>query len=67
MDGDYFGGVVNLAARLGALAGSGVIMASASMGEVLSEHEAWSVEWLEPQAIRGIPDPVTACQIRRRR
>ena len=64
-DGDYFGSVVNIAARLGALAGSGSILATAAVGEALPDAD-WSVEWREPQAVRGIADPVRTCVIRRR-
>ena len=64
-DGDYFGSAVNLAARLGALAGPGSILATAPVGEALPEAE-WSVEWLAAQPIRGIAEPVVTCVVHRR-
>jgi class 3 adenylate cyclase len=63
-DGDYFGSPVNLAARLAARAGPGVILATAGVGAALPEAE-WAVEWLDPQPIRGMADPVATCLVRR--
>jgi class 3 adenylate cyclase len=64
-DGDYFGSAVNIAARLVALAGPGMILATEPVGKVLSEAQ-WSVEWLGPQPIRGIADPVVTCLVHHR-
>ncbi len=64
-DGDFFGSTVNVASRLGSLAGPGTILATAAVGEALTGPE-WDVEWLEPQAVRGIAEPVRACVVHRR-
>lgn len=63
-DGDFYGRAVNLAARLGALAGPGEILGSALIGEALPSEE-WHVAWLEPRSIRGMADPVVTCSIER--
>jgi class 3 adenylate cyclase len=56
-DGDYFGPPVNLASRLAAIAGPGEILASPSVVPLLDlSHQA--IEG-EPQALRGIAEPVT--------
>lgn len=64
-DGDFYGRAVNLAARLGALAGPGDILASALIGEAL-ESVDWDVTWLEPRPIRGMADAVVTCNVERR-
>lgn len=60
IDGDYLGSPVNMAARLAALADPGAILASAAIGEALSDA-GWEVEWLKARPIRGIADPVVTC------
>ncbi|GAC1442917.1 MAG: adenylyl cyclase [Mycobacteriales bacterium] len=56
-DGDYFGPPVNLASRLVAIAGPGEVLAAPAVVPLLDvEHRATE---REPQALRGIADPVT--------
>ena len=64
-DGDFFGSAVNIAARLGGLAGPGTILATAPVGEALTEA-GWSVDWLDPQPVRGITEPVRTCLVHHR-
>ena len=61
-DGDCFGSPVNLASRLAALAGPGCVLASAEAGQRM-QAEGWSVEYLDPQPIRGFAQPVTICRV----
>jgi class 3 adenylate cyclase len=56
LDGDYFGPVVNLAARLVALAEAGTVLVSDPVVERLGG--ARSAVPLGPQTIRGFTDPV---------
>jgi class 3 adenylate cyclase len=57
LDGDYFGPVVNLAARLVALADAGSVLVSEPVVERLAGNR--TVVPLGPQAIRGFDDPVS--------
>src|SRR3954471_12695870 len=63
LDGDYFGPVVNLAARLVAIAETDTIFASDPVVERLDD--AWSVLPLGPQQIRGFDEPVSVSRLRR--
>jgi len=56
LDGDYFGPVVNLAARLVAVAEPGRILVSDAVAERLAGRR--ETESLGPQQIRGFTDPV---------
>jgi class 3 adenylate cyclase len=56
LDGDYFGPVVNLAARLVAIAEPGVVLVSDAVIERLGGRRV--SESLGPQPIRGFADPV---------
>jgi class 3 adenylate cyclase len=56
LDGDYFGPVVNLAARLVAVAEPGRVLVSDVVAERLAGRRA--VEALGPQQIRGFAEPV---------
>jgi class 3 adenylate cyclase len=56
LDGDYFGPVVNLAARLVAVAEPGRVLVSDPVAERLAGRRA--IESLGPQQIRGFTDPV---------
>jgi len=64
LDGDYFGPVVNLAARLVALAEPGTVFASAPVVERLDESRRAVA--LGPQVIRGFDDPVPVSRLVRR-
>lgn len=63
LDGDYFGPIVNLAARLVALADPGTVLASDPVVERLGESRA--VVRLGPQTIRGFDDPVPVSRLER--
>ena len=61
LDGDYFGPVVNLAARLVALAEPGTVLVSDAVVESVGDRrKAFS---LGPQAIRGFDDPVPVSRL----
>ena len=62
LDGDYFGSVVNVAARLVALAGPGTILATQPVGIAL-EAAGWTVTWNQPQPIRGLQDAIVTCAV----
>jgi len=61
LDGDYFGPVVNLAARLVALAEPGTIVVSDAVTERLGGRRV--AESLGPQPIRGFADPVPVSRL----
>ena len=56
LDGDYFGPVVNLAARLVAVAEPGRVLVSDAVAERLAGRR--EIESLGPQQIRGFTEPV---------
>jgi class 3 adenylate cyclase len=56
LDGDYFGPVVNLAARLVAVAEPGRVLVSDAVAERLAGRRV--IESLGPQQIRGFTEPV---------
>ena len=62
LDGDYFGPVVNLAARLVALGEAGAVLASESVVEWLGDRR--ESQTLGPQQIRGFDEPVTVARLR---
>jgi class 3 adenylate cyclase len=64
LDGDYFGPIVNLAARLVALAGPGDVIASQPVVERLDGRREF--EPLQPQTLRGFDEPVLAARLVRR-
>jgi class 3 adenylate cyclase len=61
LDGDYFGPIVNLAARLVALADPGTVLVSAEVAERVQGTRV-SIP-LGPQQIRGFDDPVSVCRL----
>ena len=61
LDGDYFGPVVNLAARLVALAGPGDVLASETVIEWLGDRR--ESESLGSRTIRGFDDPVPVARL----
>jgi class 3 adenylate cyclase len=61
LDGDYFGPIVNLAARLVALAEPGTVLVSDEVAERL--HGARVAVPLGPQQIRGFDDPVSVSRL----
>jgi len=63
LDGDYFGPVVNLAARLVALGEAGDVLASESVVEWLGDRR--ESQTLGPQQIRGFDEPVTVARLAR--
>lgn len=64
INGDYFGVMVNLAARLVGAARPGQILASQELREQLSD---WSATMREPLTLKGFDGPVTAYELRRPR
>jgi len=60
-DGDYFGPVVNLAARLVDQAPSGETWASSGLMEAVGD--ALSAEALPPRTLKGFPDPQPAWRL----
>lgn len=63
--GDYFGDVVNLAARLSALARPGTVVVSAELAPRLVER--WQTERLPDQALKGFGAPETVFRLLARR
>lgn len=61
LDGDYFGPVVNLAARLVALADPGSVLLSQAVVDRLNDRRR--TESLGPQRIRGFADPVPVSRL----
>jgi class 3 adenylate cyclase len=61
LDGDYFGPIVNLAARLVALAEPGTVLVSDAVAERVQDTRA-SIP-LGPQQIRGFDDPVSVSRL----
>jgi class 3 adenylate cyclase len=61
LDGDYFGPVVNLAARLVALGDAGDVLVSESVVEWLGDRR--ESQTLGPQQIRGFDEPVTVARL----
>jgi class 3 adenylate cyclase len=61
MDGDYFGPIVNLAARLVALAGPGEVLASQPVVERLGDRRR--TESLGLRQLRGFDDPVEVTRL----
>ena len=62
-DGDYFGPVVNLAARLVDVAGQHEVVGDQGLCEALGAR--WPVEALPPAELRGIPEPVVPYRVTR--
>jgi class 3 adenylate cyclase len=63
LDGDYFGPIVNLAARLVALADPGEVLVSEAVADRLGDRRR--VTPLGPRQIRGFADPVPVCRVDR--
>jgi class 3 adenylate cyclase len=63
MDGDYFGPVVNLAARLVGIADPGDVLVSDDVIERLGDRR--SAKSLGPQRMRGFTDPVSVSRLDR--
>jgi class 3 adenylate cyclase len=61
INGDYFGNMVNLAARLVAAAKPGQVLATAAVRDELPE---WPAVVQEPLTLKGFDDPVTAYDLR---
>jgi adenylate cyclase len=65
-DGDYYGPVVNLAARAAAIARAGTVVVSDQLRQTLSD-EALHVEALPPRALTGFGESITLFRVTRRR
>lgn len=63
--GDYFGPVVNLAARVRGEAPAGSVVATAEAAAALPAA-AWTAEPLGPVELRGVPQPVELVRVRGR-
>ena len=61
-EGDYFGGAVNLAARLLALAGSGELLATRAAVDRTNDTDEWAA--LGPQHLRGLDREVEVYRLR---
>jgi class 3 adenylate cyclase len=61
LDGDYFGPVVNLAARLVAIAEPGSVLASQPVVDLVGERR--TAVALPPQQLRGFDDPVPVARL----
>lgn len=56
--GDYFGGVVNLAARIAGIAAGGQVLLSDATRTLLADDDRFATEDLGPYRLRNLPDPV---------
>jgi adenylate cyclase len=61
-DGDCFGPVVNLAARIVGTATSDEVLVDTSLGEPLAA-DGWAVEPLPPRALKGFAEPVPLLRV----
>lgn len=64
-EGDYFGPLVNLVARLTKAARPGTVVTTGAAAATL-RRDRWSVEELEHQEIRGLEEPVRVFDVKRR-
>lgn len=64
LDGDYFGPVVNLAARLVGIAGAGEVLGSGTVVELLGDRRPSTS--LGDKSIRGFAEPVPVARLARR-
>jgi class 3 adenylate cyclase len=65
-DGDYFGPVVNLAARIIRLADPSEVVASAGVESVLADSDAFAFRSRGAQRLRGIREPIEVFTLERR-
>jgi adenylate cyclase len=63
-EGDYFGPLVNLVARLTKVARSGTVVTTAEAATSLGDR--WNVEELDPQDVRGLEGPIRIFDVSRR-
>ena len=61
--GDYYGEIVNLAARLVAVAEPSTVVASADTRA--ASNNAFLFDELAPQSLKGFAEPVSICRVRR--
>jgi len=61
-EGDYFGPTVNLAARLTAIAGPGIVLVNDELTVALSRAD-WTIRPRPPQTVRGFTEPVSSFEI----
>jgi class 3 adenylate cyclase len=62
-EGDYFGPLVNLVARLTKVARPGTVVTTAEAAASLGDR--WNVEELDPQDVRGLEGPVRIFDVSR--
>jgi len=60
-EGDYFGGAVNLAARLLTVAGKGELVASRQAAEACGDRFAW--QSLGRRRFRGLAEPIEVLRL----
>ena len=57
-DGDYFGSVVNVAARVAAQAGPGEIVVTASLRDAMEDEDEPRFEEIGPTRLRNVAQPL---------
>jgi adenylate cyclase len=64
-EGDYFGPLVNLVARLVKVAEPGAVVVTADAAAALPDDGGWTAEEIGPHALRGVEHPVMAFAVDR--
>jgi adenylate cyclase len=59
-EGDYFGPLVNLVARLVKVAEPSAVVVTADAAAALPEDGGWTTDEIPPQSLRGVDNPVRA-------
>ena len=57
-EGDYFGPLVNLVARLVKVAEPGVVVVTADAAAALPDNSGWTTDQIGPHSLRGVEHPV---------
>jgi adenylate cyclase len=64
-EGDYFGAVVNLAARATKIARARSVLVPETLTRELAEASAFSFRGIGARRLKGFSEPVTLCALRR--